>query len=509
MLTGERMIVREAARYWWLFLVSGILWLLIAWMVLRLNATSIATVGVLLGVVFLLAGINEVGVATLSHGGWKVWHYILAVIFFLGALYGFIRPVNTFFALASVLGLILIFYGAFEIVQGVASRAVNPYWVAQPDHRDPADAAGVLGVGVRPGVRPGPADLPDLVLGGLPGPVPGLLPDLPGFHRPPRRPRGRRRARRNEPRLTTGPSSTTPAPQPKPTATAQEEAQHGIGGRPGYHRATVVGGGVIGISWTALFLAYGLDVTVCDPLPDVAERVRAGLREIAPTLAELGLSVDELTDSTDALRFDPDAASAVAGTNVVQENGPERPEVKQQLWSAIGAGAPANALLASSSSSSGIPASVMSQAMRQPGRLVIGHPFNPPHLVPLVEVVPSPGTDPEVVEAAVAFYRAMGKQPQVLSREIPGFVANRLQAALFREAVHLVAQGVVTEQELDAVVTSSIGMRWAVAGPFQTFHLGVDLAAWPTSSCPWVRPWRPCGRSWARRAWMPTRPGSS
>jgi uncharacterized membrane protein HdeD (DUF308 family) len=128
MLSGERMIVREAARYWWVFLVSGILWLLIAWMVLRLNATSIATVGVLLGVVFLLSGINEVGQATLSHGGWKVWHYIMAAIFLLGALYGFVRPVNTFFALASVLGLILIFYGTFEVIQGVASRAVNPYW---------------------------------------------------------------------------------------------------------------------------------------------------------------------------------------------------------------------------------------------------------------------------------------------------------------------------------------------------------------------------------------------
>lgn len=128
MLTEGRMIVREAARYWWVFLVTGILWLLIAWLVLRLNTTSIAAVGVLLGVVFLLAGINEVGVATLSPGGWKVWHYILAVIFFLGALYGFIRPVNTFFALASVLGLILVFYGAFEIVQAFASRAVNPYW---------------------------------------------------------------------------------------------------------------------------------------------------------------------------------------------------------------------------------------------------------------------------------------------------------------------------------------------------------------------------------------------
>jgi uncharacterized membrane protein HdeD (DUF308 family) len=131
MLTGERLIAREAARYWWLFLVSGILWLLIAWLVLRMNQTSIAAVGVLLGVLFLLAAINEVGVAALAPGGWKVWHYIMAVIFFLGALWGFIRPVNTFFALASVLGLILIFYGSFEIIRGLASRAVNPYWWVQ------------------------------------------------------------------------------------------------------------------------------------------------------------------------------------------------------------------------------------------------------------------------------------------------------------------------------------------------------------------------------------------
>jgi ketoreductase RED1 len=254
------------------------------------------------------------------------------------------------------------------------------------------------------------------------------------------------------------------------TGVEQGEARMGIGDQPGYRRATVVGGGVIGISWTALFLAHGLQVTVCDPLPDVAERVRAGLREIAPTLARLGLPVDALTGGTDALRFEPGVTSAVAGSDLVQENGPERPDVKQALWSEIEAGAPVDALFASSSSS--IPASVMGQSMRAPSRLVVGHPFNPPHLVPLVEVVPSPTTDPDVVDRAVVFYRAMGKQPQVLSREVPGFVANRLQAALFREAVHLVAQGVVTEQQLDAVVTSSIGLRWAVAGPFQTFHLG-------------------------------------
>jgi ketoreductase RED1 len=237
-----------------------------------------------------------------------------------------------------------------------------------------------------------------------------------------------------------------------------------------YREAAVVGGGVIGVSWTALFLAHGLCVTVADPLPDIAERVRAGLREIAPTLAELGLPVHDLTDDTGALKFNADVTAGVASADVVQENGPERQEVKQQLWAAIERGAPAHALFASSSSS--IPASVMSKAMREPRRLIVGHPFNPPHLVPLVEVVPSSTTDDAAVKDAVAFYRAMGKQPQVLRREIPGFVANRLQAALFREAVYLVSQGVVTEQELDAVVTTSIGMRWAVAGPFQTFHLG-------------------------------------
>jgi ketoreductase RED1 len=237
-----------------------------------------------------------------------------------------------------------------------------------------------------------------------------------------------------------------------------------------YREVAVVGGGVIGVSWTALFLAHGLGVTVTDPLPHIADRVRAGLREIAPTLAKLGLPVHDLTDDTGALKFNADIVAGVASADVVQENGPERPDVKQQLWAAIERGAPAHALFASSSSS--IPASVMSKAMCEPRRLVVGHPFNPPHLVPLVEVVPSSTTDDAAVKDAVAFYRAMGKQPQVLRREIPGFVANRLQAALFREAVYLVSQGVVTEQELDAVVTTSIGMRWAVAGPFQTFHLG-------------------------------------
>lgn len=128
MMAEERRIVGEGARYWWVLLVSGIAWLLIAWLVLRLNVTSITTVGVLIGAVFIVAAVNEVTVASLIPGGWKVWHYLMAFIFFLGGLWGLIEPVDTFFALASVLGLILVFYGAFEIARAVSTRAMNPYW---------------------------------------------------------------------------------------------------------------------------------------------------------------------------------------------------------------------------------------------------------------------------------------------------------------------------------------------------------------------------------------------
>jgi uncharacterized membrane protein HdeD (DUF308 family) len=128
MITEGRMIVREGARYWWVFLFTGIAWLLIAWLVLRMDITSIAAVGVLLGVVFLVASVNEVGLGSLMSGGWKILHYVMALIFFIGGLWSLVRPVDSFFALASVLGLILIFYGTFEIARAFSSRDVNPYW---------------------------------------------------------------------------------------------------------------------------------------------------------------------------------------------------------------------------------------------------------------------------------------------------------------------------------------------------------------------------------------------
>jgi uncharacterized membrane protein HdeD (DUF308 family) len=128
MATEVRTLLREGARYWWIPLITGVAWLIVAWLVLRLNQTSITTVGVLIGIVLIAAGVNEAAVAVFLPGGWKIWHIIMAVIFLLGGLWGLIRPVNTFFALASVLGLVLILYGAFEIGRSIASRAVNPFW---------------------------------------------------------------------------------------------------------------------------------------------------------------------------------------------------------------------------------------------------------------------------------------------------------------------------------------------------------------------------------------------
>ena len=232
-------------------------------------------------------------------------------------------------------------------------------------------------------------------------------------------------------------------------------------------KITIVGAGVIGTSWAALMLAHGHEVTINDPAPNVEAQVLHDLADIAPTLAALGLPTEGLTD---ALSFNADLKTAVAQADAVQENGPERLDLKHQIWSTIEGAAPAHALFLTSTS--GIPATEIAKALRQPGRLVVGHPFNPPHLLPLVEIVPGEKTSDDTLDRARRFYAKLGKKPVVLGKEIPGFVANRLQSALFRECVYLVTQGVVTEQELDEIVTSSIGLRWAVGGPFLSFHLG-------------------------------------
>lgn len=234
-----------------------------------------------------------------------------------------------------------------------------------------------------------------------------------------------------------------------------------------YPKAAVIGAGVIGASWTALFLAHGLEVVVNDPRPDVEGIVHDYIKGSLRTLEALGLPTDNLTRK---LRFEADLEKAVEGVPLVQENGPERIEFKQELWARISRVVGANTLLLSSSSAK--TATEQARDMAHPQRLLVGHPFNPPHLIPLVEVVPGEKTDPNAVDDAVAFYSALGKVPRVLRKEMPGFVANRLQRAIFRECCYLVIEGVVTVDELDDVVTSSIGLRWAADGPFRSFHLG-------------------------------------
>lgn len=234
-----------------------------------------------------------------------------------------------------------------------------------------------------------------------------------------------------------------------------------------YQNTCIIGAGVIGASWAALFLAHGLKVVINDPQPDIEKFVRTMLEKAGPTLKALGLPHQGLDKN---LSFEPDLERAVAGADLIQENGPENPQWKQDLWARAEPSLKKHALLLSSSSAR--PATEQAQKMKDASRLLVGHPFNPPHLIPLVEVVPGERTAPEAIADAVIFYEALGKVPRVLKKEIQGFVANRLQRAIMREACYLVQEGVVTVDELDDIVTSSIGLRWAVNGPFSSFHMG-------------------------------------
>lgn len=232
----------------------------------------------------------------------------------------------------------------------------------------------------------------------------------------------------------------------------------------GVDRVAVVGTGVIGAGWAALFLARGLDVVATDPAPDAEQRLRADVAAHWPTLDRVdGATPDRLT-------FTPDPAAAAAQADFVQENGPERADVKAALFAALDAAARPEVVLASSSSGL-LPTVIARGCPHHPERVVIGHPFNPPHLIPLVEVVPGERTSERTVERATAFYTAIGKRPIRLRREVPGHVANRLQAALWQEAYSLVDRGVATVADIDTAIANGPGLRWAVLGPFLSQHL--------------------------------------
>jgi carnitine 3-dehydrogenase len=232
----------------------------------------------------------------------------------------------------------------------------------------------------------------------------------------------------------------------------------------GVRRVAVVSTGVIGASWAAHFLAHGLDVVATDPAPGAEERLRADVATIWPTLTPVeGASLERLA-------FTADPAEAVADADFVQENGPEREEVKHTLFAVLDAAARPDVVLASSSSGL-LPSVIARGAVAHPERVLVGHPFNPPHLIPLVEVVPGEKTSEQAVEAALAFYTAVGKRPIRLRQEVPGHIANRLQAALWQEAYSLVERGVATVADIDTAISQGPGLRWAVLGPFANQHL--------------------------------------
>jgi len=236
---------------------------------------------------------------------------------------------------------------------------------------------------------------------------------------------------------------------------------------PEISRVAVVGTGLIGSSWAALFLARGLTVTATDPAPNAERDLRAYVARVWPALQEIGLAAGA---SPDRLTFHPDFESAVASVDFVQENGPERIDYKVRMFADLDAVLPPHVILASSTS--GLTMSAIQVGCRHPARCVVGHPFNPPHLIPLVEVVAGAATATDTVVRAEAFYASLGKRTIRLHKEVPGHVANRLQAALWREAVHLVAEGVVSVADVDAAVSWGPGLRWGAMGPNLIFHLG-------------------------------------
>lgn len=227
-----------------------------------------------------------------------------------------------------------------------------------------------------------------------------------------------------------------------------------------------VGTGVIGAGWAAFFLSRGLRVRAWDPVPDAAARLRAVIDAAWPALTELGLAPGA---DPDAVTVHPSVVEAVAGAGLVQESAPEDLALKRSLLAELAAATGPDVVVASSTS--GFPMTDMAVDAADPSRLVVGHPFNPPYLIPLVEVVGGEGSAPWAVDRAAAFYRLLGKSVIAMARELPGFVANRLQEAVWREALHMVAAGEATPEEIDRAITDGPGLRWPVHGPCLTFHL--------------------------------------
>jgi 3-hydroxyacyl-CoA dehydrogenase len=250
-------------------------------------------------------------------------------------------------------------------------------------------------------------------------------------------------------------------------------------------RITLIGGGTIGASLAALHLEKALDFKpVKLVIYDNKQGLKEYLRKSIPlymqhTFKSKTQDTPALSKATDffeacmrdgTIRIDDDLASAVSMADIVEEQGPEVLEFKKDIWPKIEQYAPSNALLWSSTS--GIPASLQNKGMKDPSRLLIVHPFNPPHLMPMLEVVPSDVTAKTVIERTIKYWKSIGMTPTVLKKEAQGFIANRLAFALFREALNIVSSGIATPKDVDRIVTGSMGPRWAIAGPFESYNAG-------------------------------------
>ncbi len=255
-------------------------------------------------------------------------------------------------------------------------------------------------------------------------------------------------------------------------------------------RVACVGAGVIGGGWVAHFLARGYPVTAWDPAPDAEAKLRRLVDAAWPALTELGLAAGA---SRDNLTIASTLDAAVAEAEFVQESAPEDLELKQDLLARIDAATPPGVIVSSSTSGYGM--TEMQERCATPHRLVVGHPFNPPYLIPLVEVVGGERTDPSAVRWAAEFFKVAGKSVIVMDREVPGFIANRLQEAIWREALHMVANGEATPAQIDASITEGPGLRWPMLGPCLTFHLAGGEGGMahmldhfgPSLKSPWTR----------------------
>ncbi len=234
-----------------------------------------------------------------------------------------------------------------------------------------------------------------------------------------------------------------------------------------FKHTAVLGAGVIGASWASLFMASGRSVAVYDPQHNAETTIREYIAKAWPVLEKLKLTNN---GSPDSITFHTSAADATAGAAFIQESVPEKIAIKHALYKEIENVIDPNAVIASSAS--GLTLSEMQAGFNDPSRLVLGHPFNPPHLIPLVEVMGNDKTAGGVVEKAEAFYKAVGKVTIRVNKEVPGHVANRLQAAVWREAIHMVNTGVASVEDVDTAMWAGPGLRWAVMGPTMLFHLG-------------------------------------